>query len=365
MWAEASPDPELAAAGGLAHRIRERLEAICALLGNRDEAGVPMLGRIVVYIDDLDRCRPEQVVAVLAALRQLLAFPLFVAVVPIDPRWILKCLAQHHQHIDGDGESVEAASWDYLDKIFQIPFALPPFDAAAAETFVSHLVQDSLIGPDPFDPGPGDDGAGLSAALSTPRPTDGDAPVDEDLMARALKLSPNEAFTLTKVSSLMETPRLAKRLVNIYRLARMGIDNLDDYLAADVDHLVVQLMLAIRIGAPARAERLLAALIGTETFGHAFDQALRRSGLIRGDRPAPAAWPKLRERLEEADPEHIRAAVRHWHPMLRRFSLHSWIDTAEDELGTQGPDSPGAVGVNGAGDPVGPKGWREAFRRRG
>lgn len=52
----------------------------------------PRIDRIVLYIDDLDRCPEETVVKVLQAVHLLLAFPLFVVVVGVDPRWLLYSL---------------------------------------------------------------------------------------------------------------------------------------------------------------------------------------------------------------------------------------------------------------------------------
>ena len=57
---------------------------------NRDPA--PLLNRIVLYIDDLDRCKESTVLSVLEAVHLLLAFPLFVCAVAVDPRWVEKCL---------------------------------------------------------------------------------------------------------------------------------------------------------------------------------------------------------------------------------------------------------------------------------
>jgi hypothetical protein len=45
----------------------------------------PTLSRIVLYIDDLDRCPEKLVVEVLRAVHLLLAFDLFVCVVAVDP----------------------------------------------------------------------------------------------------------------------------------------------------------------------------------------------------------------------------------------------------------------------------------------
>ncbi len=99
----------------------------------------PPLQRIVLYVDDLDRCPPSRVVEVLEAIHLLLAIPLFVVFVAVDPRWLLLSLESHYAALLKDVESdhgagiVEAATpLDYLDKIFQIPFALRPMGADRA-----------------------------------------------------------------------------------------------------------------------------------------------------------------------------------------------------------------------------------------
>ena len=63
-----------------------------------DAAGdaLPRIERIVVYIDDLDRCAPARVVEVLEAVHLLLAVELFTVVVAVDPRWLLRSLTTHY-----------------------------------------------------------------------------------------------------------------------------------------------------------------------------------------------------------------------------------------------------------------------------
>jgi KAP family P-loop domain len=97
------------------------------------------IDRIVLYIDDLDRCDPEQVVNVLQAVHLLLAMPLFLVVVGVDPRWLLRALRTRYQGILGAGaveetdESLgfaESTPQNYLEKIFQVPFVLPEMNSA-------------------------------------------------------------------------------------------------------------------------------------------------------------------------------------------------------------------------------------------
>lgn len=56
---------------------------------------LPAIDRIVLYIDDLDRCPPRRVVEMLEAIHLLLAVRLFVVAVAVDPRWLLRAIAVH------------------------------------------------------------------------------------------------------------------------------------------------------------------------------------------------------------------------------------------------------------------------------
>ena len=58
---------------------------------------LPAIDRIVLYIDDLDRCPPRRVVEMLEAIHLLLAVRLFVVVVAVDPRWLLRAIAVHYR----------------------------------------------------------------------------------------------------------------------------------------------------------------------------------------------------------------------------------------------------------------------------
>jgi hypothetical protein len=55
------------------------------------------IDRIILYIDDLDRCKPEDVVRVLQRVHMLLAFELFVVVVAVVARWVEEALTQSYK----------------------------------------------------------------------------------------------------------------------------------------------------------------------------------------------------------------------------------------------------------------------------
>jgi hypothetical protein len=121
------------------------------------------INRIVLYIDDLDRCPPDRVVQVLQAIHLLLAFPLFVVVVGVDSRWVTRSLEQSYDWLrDSEGEMSDekkqagmdlmdslhddrgATPHDYLEKIFQIPFWLRSMNDDACVEFLDGLTKDAI-----------------------------------------------------------------------------------------------------------------------------------------------------------------------------------------------------------------------------
>ena len=99
--------------------------------------------RVVVYIDDLDRCPPDTVVEVLEAVQLLVKNPLFIAVLAIDERYINRALAKHYQGVLSLQGRPSAA--DYLEKIIQIPYRVRPIDEEALRNYLKAqtVVQDS------------------------------------------------------------------------------------------------------------------------------------------------------------------------------------------------------------------------------
>ena len=79
-------------------------------------------GRILVTIDDLDRCEPEKSVEVLQAINLLLNFDSFVVCLGIDARVITRAVERHYQGLLGPSG---ASGYEYLDKVVQIPFRIP------------------------------------------------------------------------------------------------------------------------------------------------------------------------------------------------------------------------------------------------
>jgi hypothetical protein len=78
--------------------------------------------RMVVFIDDLDRCLPQVTLEVLEALKLYLDIPNLVFVVGLD-RTVVYSVVRKHYIDSGLGEKKAA---QYLDKMFQVEVDIPP-----------------------------------------------------------------------------------------------------------------------------------------------------------------------------------------------------------------------------------------------
>lgn len=120
-------------------------------LEQEKEDATTRVNRIVLYIDDLDRCPAHKVIQVLQAVHLLLAFPLFVVVVGVDRRWVSSSLRSRYRELLGGksrngretplGTMLEESATpdDYLEKIFQIPFWLHPLGEEGCKRMIAGL----------------------------------------------------------------------------------------------------------------------------------------------------------------------------------------------------------------------------------
>jgi WD40 repeat protein len=316
---------------GLMTQIRTDFERMAQLLTQAsqepatDEAGdqLPAIDRIVVYIDDLDRCPPDRVVDMLEAIHLLLALELFVVVVAVDPRWLLQALHSHYRdQLTGpaDGPAMadgEQALWrpsavQYLEKIFQVVLTLPPL---ASDGYVSLV--DSLINPqdETSRPGAARIGDGQQVPEASPEGpaaagpglddgdrTQPDGQQDDDVgpgtgivdlpAPRVVERSDPLAFSGDEQRllhllgpPLIATPRAAKRLANSYGLLS-ALRSGDLAASQDGDqpgYRAAMVLLACLIGYPE---------LGPDLFPHIYQRAAADpdapwAQLVHGLQPQP------------------------------------------------------------------------------
>ncbi len=91
--------------------------------------------RMVIFIDDLDRCLPEVVLEVLEALKLYLNIPKLIFVVGLD-REVVDAVVKHHYDKNGLGKDKAA---HYLDKMFQVEVEIPP-SQTQMEDYLKHQI---------------------------------------------------------------------------------------------------------------------------------------------------------------------------------------------------------------------------------
>jgi len=318
-------------------QLDERLREAHAEWASTQSDQPPPLERIILYIDDLDRCSPARVVEVLAAVHLMLALPLFVVVVAVDPRWLLASLERHYTEQFSDSASGPnfaathdtATPVDYLDKIFQIPFVVPPTTPEKTARLISALLASSAA----TDPSAEEDSE-ASAPVPPPSPSE---PIDasHSSLARSdeatddtpvqLRLQRAEIEFMSRVGYLTRTPRAAKKLVNLYRLARIGVSRGDlpafvGAAQAPGEHQVVQVLLALLVGNPWHSNTVFLAVLQAPPN-------TKITEVLRGipvDVASGADAADLIEQINAEMPVITDTAVyQKWCPKLARFSFYT------------------------------------------
>jgi energy-coupling factor transporter ATP-binding protein EcfA2 len=94
--------------------------------------------RIVVFVDDLDRCLPEGALEVLESMKLFFDLPGFVFVVGLD-RAVVELSIEHRysEVLSGDRSLHEVITGaNYIRKIFQVPYSLSPVSTDQIDDFI-------------------------------------------------------------------------------------------------------------------------------------------------------------------------------------------------------------------------------------
>ncbi len=319
---------------------------------SEDTSEAAPIERIILYIDDLDRCPPKRVVEVLQAVHLLLAFDLFVVVVAVDARWLERALNESYnpwataQKGSLPKEPMHRFNaHNYLEKIFQIPFSLPRMDEAGYRKLILKMIAtprtqaEENMTPDKILDAP--------ETLGTPSGTDKEEdPMvhDEDKKIEINQPDIEEQPKAVKLTSLkqdelkeeerqkreqeqrqeqeeankriktmllneceeqfiaalfhfIDTPRLAKRLVNIFRLLRVRAATINNDFSTFIDpdngeYRVALMLLAISVGRADVAPEILDGLYTANGssfrtwIDDKFSQYQKESSLLKDERIA-------------------------------------------------------------------------------
>ena len=103
--------------------------------------------RLVVFVDDLDRCLPEKAIEVLEAIKLFVDAPGCVFMLGLDQDVIARGIEMKYKElgekIDSEGKGqFTIQGMRYLEKIIQLPFQIPPVEQTDMGEFVEGLTTD-------------------------------------------------------------------------------------------------------------------------------------------------------------------------------------------------------------------------------
>ena len=237
-------------------KFTEALEGVAAA-GKRAK-----IERIVLYVDDLDRCVPERVVEVLHAVNLLMTFPIFAVVVAVDPPALFEAL-RSARTVAVDELRQRSLDLGLLDKVFNLAFAVQPLGDRGGH-YLRQLVSDlGTVAEDDHEPAAAEPSETGGAAPEPPRTTAAVAgmrslspPEPVQTPPHLPPISHEELDLLASLTSILPGPRAVKKLSNIYRLILAGeFDRRTELL--DGDYRVAAVLAAGLVRSPEQFAALI------------------------------------------------------------------------------------------------------------
>ncbi len=217
---------------GIVHKVQQDLKLISDGMLNKRQRDIFPRGdpRIVLFIDDLDRCKHGDVVKVVEALQLLVKTKLFVAVLAIDPRYVTLSLEKHY---NGILDPIQPPTgMDFLEKMIQIPFRLPGVCGDSIDGFIDNeiTVEDpeekvdilgSLINaPEAANTTFMVNRAGRRDTVANDSSLSDK--VIEDLPSNKIHFTSNEKLMIKEVFKLFGVePRCMRRIVNVFKVLKV------------------------------------------------------------------------------------------------------------------------------------------------
>ncbi len=225
---------------GLMHQVQTDLQELSdALLAAQEDASIFPRGmpRILLMIDDLDRCPPQRVVEVLEAAQLLVKTRLFVVVLAMDVRYVTRALEKKYAGVLQRWG--EPSGLDYIEKIIQVPYRVRPVARSRVPSYLrgqmevvesdAEKAEAGRLSPKPRP----DDAKDAGRDVTEPTTELGEGPgrVAPAAPARTeLRVLPTEVLKFTReeldaisqcCGELEISPRSMKRLVNVFKLIKI------------------------------------------------------------------------------------------------------------------------------------------------
>lgn len=199
--------------------------------------------RLVVIIDDLDRCKPERIIDNLEAIKLFVNVPKTAFVIGADPRIVRHAIefkyTTSHSVNDNNSRIID----DYLEKLLHLPYSLPKLSEPEVETYISMLICKKEIGDEKFKKVHEDfEKFRLTDKYSTYGLANIESVIgSEDFQSVKSNIISIPALVPLITHSLYGNPRQIKRFLNIYILRKRlsNVAGLQDFSSAILAKLMI------------------------------------------------------------------------------------------------------------------------------
>lgn len=106
--------------------------------------------RVVVFVDDLDRCLPGNALDLLESMKLFFDLPGFVFVVGLDETVVERAIATKFAAAQDESQTVPRApvqrlGREYIKKIFQVPYSLPPMVPQQLDDLLESMYREATL----------------------------------------------------------------------------------------------------------------------------------------------------------------------------------------------------------------------------
>lgn len=106
------------------------------------------INRVVVLIDDLDRCQPERIIETLEAIKLFLSVKKTTFIIAADENVIQYAIKKKYPNIDGFNIELDK---EYIEKMIQVPIQIPELSPKDVQNYLLLLVLQKYMEPNEFE----------------------------------------------------------------------------------------------------------------------------------------------------------------------------------------------------------------------
>lgn len=114
----------------------------------QDAINTDKIKRVVVLIDDLDRCQPERIIETLEVIKLFLSVNKTSFIIAADENVIQYAIKKKYPKVDNFDVELDK---EYIEKMIQLPVYIPELSSKDIQNYLLLLVMQKYMKPDSFD----------------------------------------------------------------------------------------------------------------------------------------------------------------------------------------------------------------------